>query len=217
MANVRESRGIFLDGLDGSCKRSPQLEQLHERQRTSLHLCWLWQYHQQRIFWRGSTTGTTTWTTTNITSSPMSSLSSPALTVSSTTNFWRSYTTGTTTWTTTNITSSPMSSLSLLAPTVSSTTNFLKDLHDRNDHMNDNERHFISHVLASFTASDGITKTCMSAFRMKFKRLVTSMENIHSKTYSLLINALLRTSDVNGSAPSCRAIKPSQYFSQPSR
>ncbi|EEB94399.1 hypothetical protein MPER_06792, partial [Moniliophthora perniciosa FA553] len=31
-----------------------------------------------------------------------------------------------------------------------------KDLHDWNNRMNDNERHFISHVLAFFAASDGI-------------------------------------------------------------
>ena len=31
-----------------------------------------------------------------------------------------------------------------------------KDLHDWNNRLNDNERHFISHVLAFFTASDGI-------------------------------------------------------------
>ena len=59
-------------------------------------------------------------------------------------------TTGTTAWTTTNVTSS------LLALTVSSTTNFLKGLHDRNNHMNDNEHHFISHVLAFFAGSDSI-------------------------------------------------------------
>ena len=31
-----------------------------------------------------------------------------------------------------------------------------KDLHDWHNHLNDNERHFISHVLAFFAASDGI-------------------------------------------------------------
>lgn len=31
-----------------------------------------------------------------------------------------------------------------------------KDLHDWNNRLNDNERHFISHVLAFFAASDGI-------------------------------------------------------------
>lgn len=31
-----------------------------------------------------------------------------------------------------------------------------KDLHDWEDRLNDNERHFVSHVLAFFAASDGI-------------------------------------------------------------
>jgi ribonucleoside-diphosphate reductase subunit M2 len=31
-----------------------------------------------------------------------------------------------------------------------------KDIHDWNNHLTDNERHFISHVLAFFAASDGI-------------------------------------------------------------
>ena len=31
-----------------------------------------------------------------------------------------------------------------------------KDLHDWNNHLNDNEWHFISHVLAFFAASDAI-------------------------------------------------------------
>jgi ribonucleotide reductase beta subunit family protein with ferritin-like domain len=31
-----------------------------------------------------------------------------------------------------------------------------KDLHDWNSRLNDNERHFISHVLAFFSGSDGI-------------------------------------------------------------
>lgn len=31
-----------------------------------------------------------------------------------------------------------------------------KDLHDWENRLNDNERHFISHVLAFFAASDGI-------------------------------------------------------------
>ena len=31
-----------------------------------------------------------------------------------------------------------------------------KDLHDWNNHLNDNKHHFISHVLAFFAASDGI-------------------------------------------------------------
>ena len=31
-----------------------------------------------------------------------------------------------------------------------------KDLHDWNNHLNDNEWHFILHVLAFFTASDAI-------------------------------------------------------------
>ncbi|EEB91652.1 hypothetical protein MPER_09958, partial [Moniliophthora perniciosa FA553] len=39
-----------------------------------------------------------------------------------------------------------------------------KDLHDWNNRMNDNERHFISHVLAFFAASDGIHENLVERF-----------------------------------------------------
>lgn len=68
------------------------------------------------------------------------------------------------------------------------------------ERLNDNERHFIKHVLAFFAASDGIVNEnlaqrfcteiqvpearCFYGFQMM-------MENIHSETYSLLIDTLI--------------------------
>ena len=73
-------------------------------------------------------------------------------------------------------------------------TDFSKDLHDQNNHMNDNERHFISHVLAFFTASDGIVnENLLKRFSNEvqgaryFYGFQIMVENIHSETYSLLI------------------------------
>jgi ribonucleotide reductase beta subunit family protein with ferritin-like domain len=63
------------------------------------------------------------------------------------------------------------------------------------------EQHFISHVLAFFTASDGIVNKNLSG---NFATEITSPEarcfygfqiavkNIHSKTYSLLINTYIK-------------------------
>jgi ribonucleoside-diphosphate reductase subunit M2 len=45
-----------------------------------------------------------------------------------------------------------------------------KDIHDWNNRLTDNERHFISHVLAFFAASDGIVnKNLVERFRKRFK------------------------------------------------
>jgi ribonucleoside-diphosphate reductase subunit M2 len=50
-----------------------------------------------------------------------------------------------------------------------------KDLHDWNNSLNDNERHFVSHVLtffAAWPASDGIiNKNLVNDSRTKFKSL----------------------------------------------
>ncbi|KIY60814.1 ribonucleotide reductase small subunit [Cylindrobasidium torrendii FP15055 ss-10] len=76
-----------------------------------------------------------------------------------------------------------------------------KDLHDWNNRMNDNERHFISHVLAFFAASDGIvnenlverfSSEVQSAEARCFYGFQIMMENIHSETYSLLIDTYIK-------------------------
>ena len=72
-----------------------------------------------------------------------------------------------------------------------------KDLHDWNNRLNDNERHFVSHVLAFFAASDGIvnenlverfSNEVQAAEARCFYGFQIMMENIHSETYSLLID-----------------------------
>ena len=67
--------------------------------------------------------------------------------------------------------------------------------------LNDNERHFIKHVLAFFAASDGIVNENLA---MRFYNEVQipearcfygfqiAMENIHSETYSLLIDTYVK-------------------------
>jgi ribonucleoside-diphosphate reductase beta chain len=75
--------------------------------------------------------------------------------------------------------------------------------HDQTDweKLNDNERHFISHVLAFFAASDGIVNENL-AVRFSnevqipearcFYGFQIAMENIHSETYSLLIDTYIK-------------------------
>jgi ribonucleoside-diphosphate reductase beta chain len=67
--------------------------------------------------------------------------------------------------------------------------------------MNDGERHFISHVLAFFAASDGIVNENLVVNFMNEVQLAEAkcfygfqimMENIHSETYSLLIDTYIR-------------------------
>jgi len=76
-----------------------------------------------------------------------------------------------------------------------------KDLHDWDHRMNDNERHFVSHVLAFFAASDGIVNENLverfsaevqAAEARCFYGFQIMMENIHSETYSLLIDTYIR-------------------------
>lgn len=79
-----------------------------------------------------------------------------------------------------------------------------KDLHDWDNKLNDNERHFISHVLAFFAASDGIVNENLverfsgevqAAEARCFYGFQIMMENIHSETYSLLIDTYIRDPD----------------------
>lgn len=67
--------------------------------------------------------------------------------------------------------------------------------------MNDGERHFISHVLAFFAASDGIVNENLAVNFMQevqipearcFYGFQIMMENIHSETYSLLIDTYIK-------------------------
>ena len=76
-----------------------------------------------------------------------------------------------------------------------------KDLHDWNNRLNDDERHFISHVLAFFAASDGIVnENLVERFSNEvqiaearcFYGFQIMMENIHSETYSLLIDTYIK-------------------------
>ncbi|KAL4074118.1 ribonucleotide reductase [Scleroderma yunnanense] len=76
-----------------------------------------------------------------------------------------------------------------------------KDLNDWNNRLNDNERHFVSHVLAFFAASDGIVnENLVERFSNEvqvaearcFYGFQIMMENIHSETYSLLIDTYIK-------------------------
>ena len=76
-----------------------------------------------------------------------------------------------------------------------------KDLHDWNNRLNDDERFFVSHVLAFFAASDGIVnENLVERFSGEvqipearcFYGFQIMMENIHSETYSLLIDTYIK-------------------------
>ena len=76
-----------------------------------------------------------------------------------------------------------------------------KDVHDWTNKLNNNECHFISHVLAFFAASDGIiNENLIKLFSNKvqaaeaqcFYSFQIMMENIHSETYSLLIDTYIK-------------------------
>jgi ribonucleoside-diphosphate reductase subunit M2 len=78
------------------------------------------------------------------------------------------------------------------------------DIVDWNTRLTSNERHFISHVLAFFAASDGIVnENLVERFSNEvqiaearcFYGFQIMIENIHSETYSLLIDTLIK--DVN--------------------
>lgn len=72
-----------------------------------------------------------------------------------------------------------------------------QDATDWKTRLNDDERHFVSHVLAFFAASDGIVLENLAARFMSevtvpearcFYGFQIAIENIHSETYSLLID-----------------------------
>ena len=75
------------------------------------------------------------------------------------------------------------------------------DLVDWNDKLNDDERYFIKHVLAFFAASDGIVNENLAENFLHevqytearfFYGFQIAIENIHSETYSLLIDTYIK-------------------------
>jgi ribonucleoside-diphosphate reductase beta chain len=75
------------------------------------------------------------------------------------------------------------------------------DLVDWETKLNDDERHFIKHVLAFFAASDGIVNENLAENFVSevqyteakfFYGFQITMENIHSETYSLLIDSYIK-------------------------
>ena len=76
-----------------------------------------------------------------------------------------------------------------------------QDLNDWENKLNDNEKHFIKHVLAFFAASDGIVNENLAENMVNevqyteakfFYGFQIMMENIHSETYSLLIDTYIK-------------------------
>jgi ribonucleoside-diphosphate reductase beta chain len=79
-----------------------------------------------------------------------------------------------------------------------------QDLTDWNEKLNDNEKHFIKMVLAFFAASDGIVNENLAENFLKevqypeaksFYGFQIAMENVHSETYSLLIDTYIKDSE----------------------
>jgi ribonucleoside-diphosphate reductase beta chain len=75
------------------------------------------------------------------------------------------------------------------------------DTSDWVNKLNDDERHFVKHVLAFFAASDGIVNENLAENFVRevqyteakfFYGFQIMMENIHSETYSLLIDTLIK-------------------------
>jgi ribonucleoside-diphosphate reductase subunit M2 len=76
-----------------------------------------------------------------------------------------------------------------------------KDLMDWTTRLNDNERYFVSHVLAFFAASDGIVnENLVQRFSNEvqvaearcFYGFQIMIENVHAETYSLLIDTYIK-------------------------
>jgi len=75
------------------------------------------------------------------------------------------------------------------------------DQKDFQEKLNDNERHFVSHVLAFFAASDGIVNENLAQNFLgevqwpearAFYQFQLAIEGIHSETYSLLIDTYIK-------------------------
>ncbi len=76
-----------------------------------------------------------------------------------------------------------------------------QDLTDWNEKLNDDERFFIKHILAFFAASDGIVNENLAENFLSevqyteakfFYGFQVAIENIHSETYSLLIDTYIK-------------------------
>src|SRR5947208_2177844 len=76
-----------------------------------------------------------------------------------------------------------------------------KDLNDWDHRLNNNERYFISHVLAFFAASDGIVNENLTLRFCNEVQIIearcfygfqTMIENVHSEMYSLLIDTYIK-------------------------
>lgn len=79
-----------------------------------------------------------------------------------------------------------------------------QDMTDWEDRLNDDERHYIKMVLAFFAASDGIVNENLAENFLKevqypeaksFYGFQIMMENIHSETYSLLIDTYIKNNE----------------------
>ena len=82
-----------------------------------------------------------------------------------------------------------------------------QDIQDWENKLNDDERYFIKHVLAFFAASDGIVNENLAENFVNevqyteakfFYGFQIMMENIHSETYSLLIDTYIKDSKESG-------------------
>ncbi len=80
----------------------------------------------------------------------------------------------------------------------------MQDLQDWNNKLNENEKHFIKHVLAFFAASDGIVNENLAVNFLNevqfpearcFYGFQIMIENIHSETYSLLIDTYIKDNE----------------------
>ena len=78
-----------------------------------------------------------------------------------------------------------------------------QDLTDWNEKLNDDEKHYVKNVLAFFAASDGIVNENLAENFLKevqypeakcFYGFQIAMENVHSETYSLLIDTYIKDS-----------------------
>ena len=79
-----------------------------------------------------------------------------------------------------------------------------QDLKDWDEKLNDDERHFITHVLAFFAASDGIVNENLAVNFLEevkspearcFYGFQVAIENIHAETYSLLIDTYIKDAE----------------------
>jgi ribonucleoside-diphosphate reductase beta chain len=82
-----------------------------------------------------------------------------------------------------------------------------QDMTDWNNKLNDDERYFIKHILAFFAASDGIVNENLAENFVSevqyteakfFYGFQIMMENIHSETYSLLIDTYVKDEKEKG-------------------